>query len=151
MRDAIAEAVRKPTPEEEENAKAFADGEALMAWYLQQKADERDGHIQDFIDGQAQDKQISVIDNMLDFFGSGKADEDPSSSSSSAVRPKGKAAAPKNTATPEKPFANKVGEVVREKGKPFTVRSKDFDTPHARVYNGDPNKARQREARLIGA
>jgi hypothetical protein len=88
---------------------------------------------------------------MLDLLGGGKADEDPSSSSSSAVRSGGKAAAPKNTATPGKPFAHKVGDVVTDKGKPFTVRSKDFDTPHARVYNGDPNKARQREARLIGA
>ena len=88
---------------------------------------------------------------MLDWMGSGEADRDPSSSSSSAVRASGKAAAPKNTATPGKPFAHKVGDVVTEKGKSFTVRSKDFDTPHARVYNGDPNKARQRaEAMLIG-
>jgi hypothetical protein len=119
--------------------------------YLNDLKEERDASIQAAIDAQASGEQISALDKMLEWMGGGKADEGPSSSSSSAVRPKGTAAAPKNTATPGKPFAHKVGDVVTEKGKSFTVRSKDFDTPHARVYNGDPNKARQREARLIGA
>ena len=77
--------------------------------------------------------------------GSGKAreDEDPSSSSSaSAVQPKGRA---------KTPYHHPVGEVVQEKGKPFT-KSKDSVMPHARIYQGgDPNKLRQHEARLIGA
>jgi hypothetical protein len=122
-----------------------------MAWYNQQREMEKAGHIQAYIDAQASGEQISYIDQALGYLAGGTAEEDPSSSSSSAVQPKGKAAAPKHTATPGKPFANKVGEVVKERGKPFTVRSKDFDNPHARVYNGDPNKARQRaEAMLVG-
>jgi hypothetical protein len=135
------------TPEMEENYRTIHEGENML---LEAK-EEREASIQAAIEARASGEQISGIDRMLAWMGGGKADEDPSSSSSSAVRASGKAAAPKNTATPEKPFAHKVGDVVTEKGKPFTVRSKDFDTPHARVYNGDPNKARQREARLIGA
>jgi hypothetical protein len=111
--------------------------------YLNDLKEEKDASIQAAIDAQASGEQRSALDDMLNWMGGG--------SSSSAVRSGGKAAAPKNTATPGKPFAHKVGDVVTDKGKPFTVRSKDFDTPHARVYNGDPNKARQREARLIGA
>ncbi len=37
MRDAIAEAVRKPTPEEEEASRAFDEQEALYKWYLGQR------------------------------------------------------------------------------------------------------------------
>ena len=141
MREAIAEAVRKPTPEEEEESRAFDEQEALMKWYLGQREEEAERTIQAFNDRQAKGEQISVVDSFLGLFGGAKADEDPSSSSSSVVQPSGKAAAPKKTATPEKPFADKV-----------TVRSKDFDLPHARLYQGgDPNRMRQREAKLIGA
>ncbi len=118
--------------------------------YLSDIKEAKESSIQAYIDAQASGEQIGYIDSMLDFIGGGKADEDPSSSSS-AVRPKGPASAPKHTATPGKPFADKVGEMVKERGEPFTLRSKDFDTPHARVYNGDPNIARLRqEARLVG-
>jgi hypothetical protein len=138
LRELKAFAFAKTTPEMDENYRKIYEGEDM----LREMKEERDASIQAAIDARASGEQISGIDRMLAWMGGGKADEEPSSSSSSAVRP---------TGTPEKPFAHKVGDVVTEKGKPFTVRSKDFDTPHARVYNGDPNKARQREARLIGA
>ena len=146
FRAAISEKLRKPTPEELEEAKAFEDAEARMAWYLQQKEDERDGSIQAYIDGQAKGEQRGVIDSMLELLGGGKADEDPSSSSASAVRPKARAK------SQERPHSHPVSAKIAEGSKPFTVRGKDFDTPNARIYQGgDPNRMRQREARLTGA
>jgi hypothetical protein len=83
---------------------------------------------------------------MLEFFRSSKADEDPSSSSASAVRPKARAK------SQERPHSHPVSAKIAEGSKPFTVRSKDLDMPNARIYQGgDPNRMRQREARLIGA
>ena len=90
------------------------------------------------------ESRIGFIDKALGWFGGSTAreDEDPSSSSSSAVQPKGRA---------KTPYKHPVGEVVQEKGKPFT-KSKDPAMPHARIYQGgDPNKMSQHEARLIGA
>ena len=113
--------------------------------YLSDIKEERDASVQAVIDARASGEQRSALDNMLSWMGGGKADEDPSSSSSSAVRPKARAK------SQERPHSHPVSAKIAEGSKPFTVRSKDFDTPHARVYNGDPNKARQREARLIGA
>jgi hypothetical protein len=57
MREAITEAIRKPTPEEKAESDAYDAEEKRMAWYLRKRADERDGHIQSFIDGQAEDKK----------------------------------------------------------------------------------------------
>ena len=125
------------TPEMEENYRTIHEGENM----LREMKEEREASIQAAIEAQASGEQISGIDRMLAWMGGGKADEDPSSSSSSAVRASGKAAAPKNTATPGKPFANKVGDVVKEKGKPFTG-------PQGNIFKGGMDA--MRVAQLIG-
>ena len=126
------------TPEEEENARELQK----TADYLSDIKAGKEASIQSYLDAQASGERIGLIDSMLNIIGGGKAAEDPSSNSSSAVRSKGKAAAPKNTATPEKPFANKVGEVVKEKGKPFTG-------PQGKIFKGGLDA--MNVARLLGA
>ena len=115
--------------------------------YLKEIKEEREASIQAYIDAQASGEQTSFIDSALNFISGNAGDGDPSNGSSSAVQPKARAASPKRG-----PWIKNAGEVIQEKGKSFTGRSKDVDTPHARVYQGgDPNRMRQREARLIGA
>jgi hypothetical protein len=126
-----------PTPEAEANHRELQK----TVDYLNDLKEEKEASIQAAIDAQASGEQRSVIDDMLNWMGGGKADDDPSSSSSSAVRSTGKAAAPKNTATPGKPFANKVGEVVKEKGKPFTG-------PQGKIFKGGLDA--MRVAQMIG-
>ncbi len=117
----------------------------MIIFTSRKKDDEYARSINAFMNEQAKEEQIGFIDKALGWFGGSKAreDEDPSSSSGAfAVQPRGRA---------KRPYAHLVGEVVQEKGKPFT-KSKDSSMPHARIYQGgDPNKTRQREARLIGA
>ena len=126
------------TPDEEENARELQK----TADYLSDIKAGQEASIQSYLDAQASGERIGLIDSMLNIIGGGKAAEDPNSNSSSAVRSKGKAAAPKNTATPEKPFANKVGEVVKEKGKPFTG-------PQGKIFKGGLDA--MRVANLLGA
>ncbi len=128
------------TPEEEESYRELQK----TSDYLSDIRAGQEASIQSYIDAQASGEQIGYIDSMLGYLAGGKADEDPSSSSSSAVRPKGKAAVPKNTATPPgKPFIrSNVGEVVKEKGKAFTG-------PHRQIFKGGLDA--MNVARLLGA
>ena len=141
----------KGTPEDEAEWERMQE---LDAFGKQQRQDDEDAVIARFMDRQAGGDQEGFLDSMLGLFSGGNAgggsagDPDPSSGSSSAVQPKGKAKPPNHTVLPPgNPFAHSVGERVQEMGTQV-LRSKDFDRPHARRDN---NKARQRqEAMLVG-